>query len=430
MQSNVPTVSQVVGQIKTTLEGQFSSVAVVGEITNLSASGAGHYYFTLSDPNSALSCCLFKGDAFRNPLIKDLKDGDKVIAHGGVGVYSKRGSFQLIVKRLTPAGVGDLKLQLERLKKRLAADGLFDIEHKKPIPAFAKRVGLITAHGSAAYHDFLNVSRRRSLWLDIVLSPAMVQGDKSAASLRQALVNLIAYDQKALPEKKLDVIVLTRGGGSLEDLWSFNDEALAWEIYNCPIPVISAVGHEVDFSISDYVADKRCETPTAAAEVITQAQVNLGQRLRSIKRGLNDFGEGLVHRRRVRLEEASPVSMLRKIENRLYHYQRRLSNCRLQGRLPEFTGLHELTLRMEDCLRVLKNYPEQFKVLNTRIDHHYNLLKLMNPENILGKGYTYIKNEDGQLVGKVQDFDGLPENSSLMVHFSDGQKQVYKRSSS
>jgi exodeoxyribonuclease VII large subunit len=346
-----------------------------------------------------------------------------------VSVYSKRGSFQLIVKRLTPAGVGDLKLQLERLKKRLATEGLFDIEHKKAIPNFPKRIGLITAHGSAAYHDFLNVSKRRSLWLDIVVAPAVVQGDKSADSLRQALVNLIAFNQKAPEEKKIDVIVLTRGGGSLEDLWSFNDEALAWEIYNCPVPVISAVGHEVDFSISDYVADKRCETPTAAAEVLTQAQVSLKQRLKGIKRGLGDFGDGIVHRRQVRLEGASPFSMLRKIENRIYHYQRRLSACRLHGRLPELTGIHEFTLRLEDCLRTLKSYPEQFKELNTKIEHHYNMLRLMNPENILGKGYTYIKDESGALIGKSKDFDELPDDSRLNIHFSDGQKEVLKRSS-
>lgn len=430
MQRNVPTVTQVVGQIKTSLERQFGATAVVGEITNLSYSAAGHYYFTLSDSASALNCCLFKGDALRNPLIKDLKDGDKVIAQGGVSVYAKRGSFQLIVKRISPAGVGDLKLQLERLKKRLSSEGLFDIEHKKPIPAFPKRIGLITAHGSAAYHDFLNVSKRRSLWLDIVVAPAVVQGDKSAASLRQALINLIAYDQKAPEDKRLDVIVLTRGGGSLEDLWSFNDEALAWEIYNCPIPVISAVGHEVDFSISDYVADKRCETPTAAAEILTQSQVSLKQRMKSIKRGLGDFGDNIVYRRQARLEAASPFSMLRKIENRVYNYQRRLAACRLQGRLPEFTGIHEFTLRLEDCLRTLKNYPEQFKQLNTKLDHHYNLLRLMNPENILGKGYTYIKDEKGNLVGKSGDFDKLPEESVLKVHFSDGHKQVIKRSSS
>lgn len=265
--------------------------------------------------------------------------------------------------------------------------------------------------------------------MDILLAPAVVQGDKSAASLREALVRLIAYHQKAPEEKKLDVIVLTRGGGSLEDLWSFNDEALAWEIYNCPIPVMSAVGHEVDFSISDYVADKRCETPTAAAEVLTQAQVSLKQRLRSLKRSLNDFGTNIMHRRQLRLEAASPFSMLRKIENRLYHYHKRLDQCRLSGRLPEFTGIHEYTLRLEDCLRTLKGYPERFKELNTRIEHKHNLLKLMNPENILGKGYTYIKDESGALVGKVSDFDKLADESVLQVHFSDGNKKVIKRSS-
>ncbi len=428
MQRNVPTVTQVVNQIKATLEAQFKTIAVVGEITNLSASAAGHYYFTLSDSSSALNCCLFKMDAFRNPLIKDLKDGDKIVAAGGLGVYNKRGSFQLIVKRLSPAGQGDLKLQLERLKKRLAAEGLFDLEVKKEIPLFPKRVGLITAQGSAAYHDFLNVSKRRSFWQDILLSPAMVQGDKAPESLRKALVKLIAYDQKAPADKKLDVIVLTRGGGSLEDLWAFNDEALAWEIYNCPIPVISAVGHEVDFSISDFVADKRCETPTAAAEVITQGQVQLGRQLSGLRRSLIERSRRLTQNERMSLQAASPKNLLRTIEGRLYQYQRRLRECHLQGRLPEFTGLHEKNMRLEDSLRALKGFQERISLKSQKIESYYQMLRLMNPENILGKGYTYIKDENGQLVGKIEDFNKLNEESPLKIRFSNGEGQVVKRS--
>ncbi|CAN0100233.1 unnamed protein product, partial [Chrysoparadoxa australica] len=206
MERNVPTVTQVVNQVKNLLESQFRSLSVVGEITNLSSSGAGHYYFTLSDSDSAISACLFRGDALRNPLIKNMKDGDKIIATGSLGVYGKRGTFQLIVKRIVPAGEGDLKLQLERLKKRLAAEGLFDMEVKKAIPKFPRRIGLITAQGSAAYHDFINVMNRRSLWFDILLAPAMVQGDRAPDSLRQALFNLIKYDQEADEDQKLDVI--------------------------------------------------------------------------------------------------------------------------------------------------------------------------------------------------------------------------------
>lgn len=427
MQRNVPTVTQVVNQIKATLEGQFKTVAVVGEVTNLSASAAGHYYFTLSDNSSALNCCLFKMDAFRNPLVKDLKDGDKIVAAGGLGVYNKRGSFQLIVKRITPAGQGDLKLQLERLKKRLAGEGLFDMEIKKPIPLFPKRVGLITAQGSAAYHDFLNVSKRRSFWQDILLSPAMVQGDKAPESLRKALIKLISFHQKAPEEKKLDVIVLTRGGGSLEDLWAFNDEALAWEIYNCPIPVISAVGHEVDFSISDFVADKRCETPSAAAEEVTKGQVQLGRQMNGLRRSLLESSRRLTHEPRVLLEQSSPNTLLRKIEGRLYQYQRRLRECRLHGRLPEFTGLHEKTLRLEECSRALKSFPESLEHKKNKIESYHQMLRLMNPENILGKGYTYIKDENGKLIGKVSDFEKVSKSAALNIRFSDGEGKVVRK---
>ncbi|MCR9203395.1 MAG: exodeoxyribonuclease VII large subunit, partial [Halobacteriovoraceae bacterium] len=211
MQRNIPTVTQVVNEIKNVLESQFRTVSVMGEVSNLSASGAGHYYFTLSDSQSSISACLFRGDAMRNPLVKNLKDGDKIIASGSVGVYGKRGTFQLITKRIAPAGEGDLKLQLERLKKRLAADGLFDMEIKKDIPKYPQRIGLITAEGSAAYHDFINVINRRSLWFDILFAPAMVQGDRAPDALRKSLFNLIKYNQEASEDKKLDVIVLTRG---------------------------------------------------------------------------------------------------------------------------------------------------------------------------------------------------------------------------
>lgn len=426
MQRTIPTVTQVVNQVKSLLESQFQGVQLVGEISNLSRSGAGHYYFTLSDSQSSLSACLFRGDAMRNTLIKDLKDGDKVIAAGGLGVYGKRGTFQLIVKRLSPAGEGDLKLQLEKLKKRLAAEGLFDMEIKKPLPKFAKRVGLITAEGSAAYHDFLNVVNRRSLFFDILLAPAMVQGDRAPESLRKSLINLIQYHQNAPEDKKLDVIVLTRGGGSLEDLWAFNDEALAWEIYNCPLPIISAVGHEVDFSISDYVADFRCETPSTAAEVLTQGQVELLNRMKNYKKTLEDFGDGMAKDYLYRLERMSPIQNLRTLETKLYRYKERLSECRLQGRLAEFTGLHDYTFRLEDCYNTLMKFPHQVESLKNKLENQNNVLRVLNPNNTLGRGYCYVKNEKSALISDTSKFDRTKDKEKLTLFFKDGQRIVTK----
>lgn len=425
MQRNVPTVTQVVNQIKNVLESQFRTLSVVGEVTNLSSSGAGHYYFTLSDSDSAISACLFRGDALRNPLVKNLKDGDKIIATGSIGVYGKRGTFQLIVKRIVPAGEGDLKLQLERLKKRLAAEGLFDMEIKKAIPKYPRRIGLITAEGSAAYHDFINVMNRRSLWFDILLAPAMVQGEKAPESLRKSLFNLIKYDQEASEENKLDVIVLTRGGGSLEDLWCFNDEALAWDIFNCPIPVISAVGHEVDFSISDFVADKRCETPSTAAEVLTQFQVQLQNQLKGFRRNLDEYGRGILKDYQYNLESLSPHRNLRLLEGKVHQYHQRLNKCRLQGRLAEFTGLHDYTLRLEDCYNSLMKFPPMVEVLKTRLENNNNILRILNPNNTLGRGYAYVKDSEGKLVSDTKRFD-KSKGSELTVFLKDGTRKVKK----
>src|SRR5690606_12931867 len=208
----------------------------------------------------------------RNPLIRNLKNGDKIVVVGPISVYQKRGSFQLLAKRIFPAGEGQLKLQYERLKARLSQEGLFDIEKKKPIPKFPRRIAVITAEHGAALQDFLNVMERRSLWMDILIIPALVQGDGAPRSLLNAL-------KKAESIEGVDVIVLTRGGGSIEDLWGFNDENLVRAIDNCTIPVISAVGHQVDFTLCDYVSDHRSETPTAAAEILSQPQTELNSRL-------------------------------------------------------------------------------------------------------------------------------------------------------
>ncbi len=420
-------VTTLVNEIKKDLENQFRGVSVVGEVSNLSSSGAGHFYFTLSDSQSSLSACLFKMDAMRNPLIRELKDGDKIIASGSIGVYARRGTFQLVAKRIVPAGAGNLKQELERLKKRLASEGLFDLDVKKAIPRFPKRIGLITAYDSAAYHDFVNVFKRRSLWTDILVSPALVQGKNAPQSIKKALYNLIAYHQKVPEDKKLDVIVLSRGGGSLEDLWSFNDEALAWEIYNCPIPTISAVGHEVDYSISDFVADKRCETPTAAAEVLSAGQMELKKQFTHTRKMLKSFGSQMTHRERRKLERLSPIQNLRKIETRLYHYQTRLERCKINKRLPEFTGLHDKTLRLEECWRVLKDFPRGLNELNKKVENQYGLLRLLNPDNILGRGYAYVKDPNGKLVGTTEKFDEVPEGSELNIHFSDGMRSTLKK---
>lgn len=201
-------VSQLVNNVKQILEGEFRFLKVEGEISNLSSSSAGHYYLTLSDRDSSISCALFRGDALRNPEVRKLKDGDKVIVTGSIGVYSKRGTFQVIIKTIAPSGKGDLMAQFELLKKKLASEGLFDLENKTPLPKLPKRVAVITAKGAAALQDFLNVFERRSLWMDILLVPSLVQGDQAPKELVNALKRVIKYHLEGNP---IDVVVLTRG---------------------------------------------------------------------------------------------------------------------------------------------------------------------------------------------------------------------------
>lgn len=428
MEKRTPTVTQVVNQIKDSLESQFRTLSVVGEVSNLTRSGAGHYYFTLSDPQSSLSACLFRGDALRNSLIKEIKDGDKIIASGSIGVYGKKGTFQLISKRITAAGEGDLRLELEKLKKRLAGEGLFDLEAKKEIPKFPKRIGLITAEKSAAFYDFINIVNRRTSRFNILLAPATVQGEKASDSIRASLFNLIKYNQKCLDENKVDVIVLTRGGGSLEDLWCFNDEGLAWDIYNCPIPVISAVGHEVDFSISDFVSDKRCETPSAAAEVLSESQFHIKSQLTSLKRNLRAAGTNLIKDYQYQLQGLAPKQALYLIERKLQNYYNRLDRCRLKGRLVEFTSFNDHMLRLEDCYSSLKNYPDKIDRIKIRLENQYNLLRVLNPDNVLGRGYSYLKDQDGVLISDIEKFDNS-KSSSLNIFFKDGVREVNKERS-
>lgn len=420
------TVSQLVGQIKNTLEGQFKNVSLIGEVTNLSSSGAGHYYFTLSDRDASISVALFKGDALRNPYIKKLRDGDKIICLGSISVYAKRGTFQVLAKNIAPAGTGDLKEQLELLKKKLSAEGLFDVSVKKPIPAFPKRVAVITAKGGAALQDFLNIYERRSLWMDIVLLPALVQGRDAPASLRSCLERAIKYSLEN-PESAFDVIVLTRGGGSLEDLWAFNDEGLAWDIYNSPIPIISAVGHQVDTSISDFCADLSTETPSAAAELLTAEQVKIHQRLdyatKSLKTSLENSRKDILQKNKY----LSPKHLLNLMRSQLEREQRRLDACQLIGQQRTLLNLPEKEQRLDDALREMSiKMKDRFKDLKNRTTLAFEKMTLLDPKHALKRGYSYAQTIDHQLVKDQKTFDKLKEGSELILTFKDGQGQVRK----
>ncbi len=413
-------VSDLVNHIKDVLEGQFHEVMVQGEVTNLSPSSAGHWYFTLSDENACISCALFKMDAMRNPLIRTIKNGDKIVILGPLSVYPKRGSFQILAKRIMPAGEGQLKLQFERLKAKLAADGLFDIETKKTIPVFPKRIAVITAPHGAALQDFLNVMKRRTLWHDIVIVPAVVQGADSGRSLVAAL-------KKAEAIPGIDVIVLTRGGGSLEDLWSFNDENLVRAIHECPIPTISAVGHQVDYTLCDYVSDFRAETPTAAAETLSQPQTELEKRLIFCQSHLRS--ELFKRKQSVELwiQRLHPRQMMGLIHEKLKNAHKELSEIRLRDRAHELIGFHDRSQELDELLMRMKHRME-YKLADVKgeMKRLEQVMSALDPSKVLTRGYSYAETAEGKVLTTLADFQKLPSESILGIRFQDGTGKVKK----
>ena len=260
-------VAEVTEQIRSLLEKQIGSVWVSGEITNLRVQSSGHVYFTLKDVAAQLSCVLFRGSALGQRDL--LADGQKVLLQGDVTVYEARGQYQLIVREVELQGVGALQVAFEKLKQKLAAEGMFAPERKRPLPRFPQRIGLVTSPTGAAIRDVLHVIERRHPGLEIILAPCRVQGDGAAKEIAEAIRLLNEFGIRN-SEFEIDLILVTRGGGSLEDLWAFNEEAVALAIFESAIPIVSAIGHEIDFTIADFVADVRAATPSAAAEIITE----------------------------------------------------------------------------------------------------------------------------------------------------------------
>ena len=260
IKSKLLTVSEITRQIKLTLEEEFSEVSVIGEISNFKAHNSGHWYFNLKDPEAVISCTMWRG--FNNYVLFTPQDGMKVIVNGKLSVYPPRGSYQVDVRSMKPAGVGELQAAFEMLKQKLDQEGLFDPSHKKEIPEFPEKIGIVTAIDGAAFKDMISVAERRFPLVELVITPARVQGSGSAETITEGIQQLNYRDD-------IDVIIVARGGGSIEDLWSFNEEIVARAIYNSRIPVISGVGHEIDFTIADFVADLRAPTPSAAMELAT-----------------------------------------------------------------------------------------------------------------------------------------------------------------
>ena len=361
----VLTVAELTAQVKRVIEQQVGQVWVTGEITNLRAQSSGHIYFTLKDAAAQLSCVLFA----REPgIARDLlRDGAKVVLRGDVTVYEARGQYQMIVRAVELQGVGALQLAFEKLKQKLAAEGLFAQERKRPLPRFPQRIGIVTSPTGAAIRDVLHVLQRRHAGVEVILAPCRVQGQGAAEEIAAAVRLLNEWSLMQPEELRLDLILVTRGGGSLEDLWAFNEEAVARALFESALPVVSAVGHEIDFTISDFVADLRAATPSAAAEIITEHFVasrdfvaEAGLRLRQLaQQRLESVREGLGH----------CVHRLK-----LAHPRRRLD-----AHLQRFDDLHAALLRGVNNRRQILHH--QMQTLSAR-------LRLLGPENVLARGYS------------------------------------------
>ena len=408
----VLTVAELTAQVKRLLEKQVGQVWVTGEVTNLRAQSSGHIYFTLKDADSQLNCVLFRGEARESRAL--LQDGRKIVVQGDVTVYEPRGQYQLRVTAVELQGIGALQAAFEKLKQQLNAEGLFAPERKRPLPRYPQRIGIVTSPTGAAIRDVLHVVRRRNPGLEIILAPCRVQGDGAAAEIAAAIRLLNGYSTTG----GLDLILVTRGGGSLEDLWAFNEEAVARAIFESQLPVVSAVGHEIDFTISDFVADVRAATPSAAAEIITegvfssvQFVAEAGARMAQLfRRRLGDM-EYELEQFRQRLARSHPRERFNEWLQRLDDLQAGLFRCARQGtrdRQVEWRNLAERLLRVRPR-QVLEQRRELFRqeevrlreVARHRLENKQNALtaletrlRLLGPEQVLARGYSITMNAD------------------------------------
>ncbi|MEK7868497.1 MAG: exodeoxyribonuclease VII large subunit [Candidatus Omnitrophota bacterium] len=296
------TVSQLSASIKIVLEDSFQNIWIEGEISNFDRPSSGHFYFTLKDERSELKCVFFKNS---NEKIKfEIKDGMQVLCSGRISIYEKRGVYQLYVTKMEPRGVGELQLAFEQLKEKLFKEGLFEEAHKKEIPLLPERIGIVTSITGAAIRDILHVLNKRFSNVEVIINPVKVQGDGAREEISSAIEEFNAL-------KNVDVMIVARGGGSLEDLWAFNEEIVARAIYNSKIPIISAVGHEIDWTISDFVADMRAPTPSVAAEIVIAKKSELEDRLDEIEKKIIGFPMDIVKEYEQRLDEIEEGMVLR-----------------------------------------------------------------------------------------------------------------------
>ncbi len=388
--TNIFSVSEITNLIKVTLEESFQEINVIGEISNFKAHISGHWYFTLKDASAQISCTMWKG--VNSYVFFTPQDGMKVIIKGRVTVYPPRGSYQVDVRSMKPAGVGELQAAFERLKQKLSDEGLFDPAHKKPIPKYPNKIGIATAIDGAAFQDMKSIASRRFPLVELVIAPCKVQGEGAAEDIVRSI--------KILNSKTdIDIIIIGRGGGSLEDLWAFNEEIVARAIYESQIPIISAVGHEIDFTIADFVADLRAPTPSAAIELATP---NKDELFAFIDEFSYYFTEKITNIITNSLEE---------IEQIISSYGFRLPLDLIKSNSQSLDNVFQKFQNIFDYKMLV--YANQLNLLESKIDSY-------NIENTLKRGFSITKQE-GKIIPRKKQID---LNKAIYLKFYDGEIEI------
>jgi len=432
-QQKIYQVSELNQKVRMMLEGEFLNVWITGEISNFVRAASGHWYFSLKDKKAQIKGAMFKGN--NRSVRAQIGDGTQVLVRGRLSLYEPRGDYQLIVETMEPAGEGLLKQQFEQLKQNLAQLGLFDQDVKRPIPIAPKRVGIVTSPTGAAIHDILTVLKRRSPQTEVVIYPTMVQGEHASQNIIWA-INAANYRQE------VDVLIVGRGGGSLEDLWSFNDEALAHTIYNSALPIISAVGHEVDVSISDFVADLRAPTPSAAAELVSTDNDELKTQIRTLySKLLTAFSHQHKSRKSDFIKLSKNLSLLhpshqiRLSQQKTDELQLRMSGLvqqqiatakqtktLFQQRLLAQSPKHQVSMAKSNLAHLSEKLialnEHNLEQQNNKFSRLIEKLNLVSPLATLQRGYSITSNENNQVVSQVEQ---VQAGDPLTIKVSNGE---------
>jgi exodeoxyribonuclease VII large subunit len=418
--TKILTVAELTREIRGTLETRFGAVWVQGEISNYKQHPSGHQYFTLKDSRAQIACVIFRNAPLS--LRQPLADGAQVQVYGRVSVFEARGQYQLSVEIVQPRGLGLLQAKFEALKRKLEAEGMFDPARKKPLPQFPRRIGIITSPSGAAIRDILNILRRRARGIEILINPVRVQGIGAAAEIASA-INELSNPSMIWPP--IDLIVVARGGGSIEDLWEFNEEIVARAIAAAVVPIVSAVGHEIDFTIADFVADLRAPTPSAAAELIVPAAVELDRRVNELSACLQRCWRNFIVREQTRLRLFSERTVGRELMTRIQEFKQTLDWRReslqrnaaaflgnWRGRLAENAAAlrrhdptREITLRRsrfaEFARRLATCSPQLVNTMRRRFERAEKILAVLGPDATLRRGYSVTMDATGNLVRSV-----------------------------